>query len=81
MKKLAKNWKNRLLRSYSSLAIIANILVAASVSGLSVLGVISNAITIPLLLGLATTFGILGLIGRAVDQSIDDLKGEDEDVQ
>ncbi len=81
MKKLAKNWKNRLLRSYSSLAIIANVLVAASVSGLSVLGVISNVITIPLLVGLAAIFGVLGLLGRVLDQGIDDLKGEDEDVQ
>lgn len=78
--KIATNWKQR-LRSYSSLSIIANILVALSVSGLSVLGVISNVITIPLLVGLAASFGILGLIGRVVDESIDDLEGEDEDVQ
>lgn len=78
--KLATNWKQR-LRSYSSLSIIANVLVAASVSGLSVLGVISNVITIPLLVGLAAIFGILGLLGRVLDQSIDDFKGEDEDVQ
>tara|TARA_Y100000114_G_C11764120_1_gene332369 strand:- start:48008 stop:48199 length:192 start_codon:yes stop_codon:yes gene_type:complete len=63
------------------LAIIANVLVAASVSGLSVLGVISNVITIPLLVGLAAIFGVLGLLGRVLDQGIDDLKGEDEDVQ
>ena len=64
MKKLAKNWKQRLLRSYSSLSIIANILVALSISGLAVLGVISNVIAIPLLVGLAISFGVLGLLGR-----------------
>ena len=79
MKKLAKNWKQRLLRSYSSLSIIANILVALSVSGLAVLGVISSVLEIPLLVGLAIFFGILGLVGRTVDQSLDDLHKEGED--
>ena len=82
MKKLAKNWKQRLLRSYSSLSIIANILVALSISGLSVLGVVSNVLAIPLLVGLAITFGVLGLAGRIIDQGLDDVMAEDkEDVQ
>lgn len=82
MKKLAKNWKQRLLKSYSSLSIIANILVALSISGLAVLGVISNVIAIPLLVGLAITFGILGLLGRVLDQGLDDARGEcDKDAQ
>lgn len=79
MKKLARNWKQRLLRSYSSLSIIANILVALSISGLAVLGVISNVLAIPLLVGLAIFFGILGLVGRTVDQSLDDLHKEGEE--
>ena len=83
MKKLAKNWKNRLLRSYSSLSIIANILVALSISGLSVLGVISNVIAFPLLIGLALALGLVGLFGRIIDQGLDDIrqecKGEVED--
>ena len=74
MKKLAKNWKQRLLRSYSSLSIIANILVALSISGLAVLGVISNVLAIPLLVGLAVSFGVLGLIGRVIVQGLDDVR-------
>ena len=81
MKKLAKNWKNRLLRSYSSLSIIANILVALSISGLAVLGVVSNVLAIPLLVGLAISFGVLGLLGRVLDQGLDDAREEDKDVQ
>ena len=77
MKKLAKNWKQRLLRSYSSLSIIANILVALSISGLSVLGVISNVLAIPLLVGLAISFGVLGLLGRVLDQGLDDARQDD----
>lgn len=74
MKNLAKNWKSRLLKSYSSLSIIANILVALSISGLAVLGVISNVIAIPLLVCLAITFGVVGLLGRVIDQGLDDVK-------
>lgn len=81
MKKLAKNWKQRLLRSYSSLSIIANILVALSISGLAVLGVISNVLAIPLLVGLAISFGVLGLLGRVLDQGLDDVREENKDVQ
>jgi len=79
MKKLAKNWKQRLLKSYSSLSIVANILVALSISGLAVLGVISDVVAIPILVGLAITFGLVGLIGRVVDQELDDSKREDND--
>jgi hypothetical protein len=78
MKKLAWNWKQRLVKSYSSWSIIANILVALSISGLSVLGVISNVIAIPLLVTLAITFGVVGLVGRVLDQGLDDIKGEED---
>jgi hypothetical protein len=74
MKNLAKNWEQRLLKSYSSWSIIANILVALSVSGLSVLGVISNVIAIPLLVCLAIALGLVGLVGRVIDQGLDDVK-------
>lgn len=74
--KLANNWKKRLVKSYSSLSIVANILVALSISGLSVLGVISNVLAIPLLVGLAIFFGLLGLTGRVVDQGLDDIRQE-----
>lgn len=74
MKRLAKNWKSRLIKSYSSLSILANIFVAISVSGLSVLGVISNAVALPLLITLAITFGVVGLFGRVIDQGLDDVR-------
>lgn len=76
--KIASNWKRRLIKSYSSLSIIANVLVALSISGLAVLGVISNVLAIPLLVGLAITFGLAGLVGRVVDQELDDVKEEND---
>lgn len=80
MKKLAKNWKRR-LRSYSSLSIIANILVALSVTGLTVLGVISSGIAFTTVITSACVLGILGLIGRVLNEAIDDgLVGDKEDV-
>jgi uncharacterized membrane protein len=78
MKRLAKNWKQRLVKSYSSLSIIANILVALSISGLAVLGVLSSVTAIPLLVILAVVFGVVGLIGRVIDQGLDDVQGEKE---
>lgn len=74
--KVVSNWKKILIKSYSSLSIIANILVALSISGLSVLGVISNVIALPLLVGLALTFGVAGLLGRIIDQGLDDVRQE-----
>lgn len=78
MKKLAKDWKRRLTKSYSSLSIVANILIAISISGLSVLGAISNVLAIPLMVGLAITFGVVGLVGRVVDQGLDDVEGNED---
>lgn len=81
--KFVNNWKKILIKSYSSLSIIANILVALSISGLSVLGVISNVIALPLLVSLALALGVAGLLGRIIDQGLDDVrqecKGEEED--
>jgi len=78
MKNLANNWKDRLLKSYSSWSIIANILIALSVSGLSVLGVLSSEIALPIVITCAIAFGVLGLIGRFIDQSLDDVGNSDD---
>jgi hypothetical protein len=58
----------------------ANFLTALSISGLSVLGVISSELAFPLLLCLAITFGVVGLLGRFVDESVDDAVADDEGV-
>lgn len=76
MKKLAWNWKARLVKSYSSLTIIANILIALSVSGLSVLGVVASEVALPVILCFAIPLGLLGLLGRVLDQGLDDVKEE-----
>ena len=73
MKRLAKNWKSRLVRSYSSLSIISNILIAISISGLSVLGILTSEFALTTLLILGIPLGILGLLGRVIDQGLDDV--------
>ena len=79
--KLLKD-KRKVIKSYSFLSIAANFLVALSVSGLSVLGVLSSELALPLLIGCARFRGLLGLIGRFVDQSVDDIsEWDEEDVQ
>ena len=77
--KLVRNWKTILTKSYSSLSIIANILIALSVSGLSVLGVIASEVAIPTILCFAIPLGLLGLTGRILDQGLDGIRDEGED--
>lgn len=76
--KLLKD-KKKVIKSYSFLSIAANFLIALSVSGLSVLGVLSSELALPLLIGCALFLGLLGLCGRFIDQTVEDI-GE-EDVQ
>lgn len=75
--KLLKD-KKKILKSYSFLSIAANFLTALSVSGLSVLGVLSSELALPLLIGCALFLGLLGLCGRFVDQGLDDIGNSDD---
>ena len=70
--------KKKILKSYSFLSIAANFLTALSVSGLSVLGVLSSELALPILVGCALFLGLLGLCGRFVDQSLDDVGDTDD---
>ena len=76
--KLLKD-KKKVIKSYSFLSMAANFLIALSVSGLSVLGVLSSELALPLIIGCALFLGLLGLCGRFIDQTVEDI-GED-DVQ
>ena len=70
--------KKKILKSYSFLSILGNFLIALSISGLGVIGVLSSDIAFPLLAGLAISFGLFGLVGRFIDQSIDDVGDTDD---
>ena len=64
--------KKKILKSYSFLSMLGNFLIALSISGLSVLGVLSSEIALPVLAVLAISFGLFGLIGRFIDQQLED---------
>ena len=70
--------KKKIIKSYSFLSIAANFLIALSVSGLSVLGVLSSELALPILVGCALFLGLLGLCGRFIDQSLDDVGDTDD---
>lgn len=70
--KLLKD-KKKVIKSYSFLSMAANFLIALSVSGLSVLGVLSSELAFPILVGCALFLGLLGLLGRFLDQGLDDV--------
>lgn len=74
--KLLKD-KRKVIKSYSFLSMAANFLIALSISGLSVLGVLSSEIALSLLIGCALFLGLLGLCGRFIDQELDDRCKED----
>ena len=65
--------KKKIIKSYSFLSMAANFLIALSVSGLSVLGVLSSELAFPILVGCALFLGLLGVAGRFVDQNLDDV--------
>lgn len=69
--KLLKD-RRKILRSYSFLSMLGNFLIALSISGLGVIGVLSSDIAFPLLAALAISFGLFGLIGRFIDQTVED---------
>lgn len=73
-----EDWK-KILKTYSFLSIVANLLVALSITGLSVLGVLSSQVAFGTLAVSASVLGLLGLIGRFVDQSYDDLEKEKDE--
>ena len=64
--------KKKIIKSYSFLSILGNFLIALSISGLGVIGVLSSDIAFPLLAALAISFGLFGLIGRFIDQQLED---------
>ena len=70
--------KKKIIKSYSFLSMAANFLIALSVSGLSVLGVLSSELALPILIGCALFLGLLGLCGRFIDQSLDDVGDTDD---
>lgn len=78
--KFHEDWK-KILKTYSFLSIVANLLVAISISGLGVMGVLSSQVAFGTLAISASVLGLLGVVGRFVDQSYDDMRGEgDKDV-
>lgn len=68
--------KKKILKSYSFLSMLGNFLIALSISGLGVIGVLSSDIAFPLLAGLAISFGLFGLVGRFIDQQLETEKDE-----
>lgn len=70
-----KNWK-QLLKTYSFLSLVANAFIAISVSGLAVLGVLSSELAFPVLATTGAILGVMGAVGRLIDEEIEDLEDE-----
>jgi hypothetical protein len=66
-----KNWK-QLLKTYSFLSLVGNALISISISGLAVLGLLSSSIAFPVLATVGVVLGVMGAIGRLIDEEIED---------
>jgi len=75
--KFHEDWK-KILKTYSFLSLVANLLIALSISGLGVMGVLSSQVAFGTLAISASILGLLGAVGRLIDQSYDDMREEDE---
>ena len=73
--KWQKDWR-KILKTYSFIGLLGNLLIAISVTGLMVLGVLSSNIAFPVLLTSSLVLGIIGLVGRFIDQEVEDARDE-----
>lgn len=69
--KFHEDWK-KILKTYSFLSLVANLLIALSISGLGVMGVLSTKVAFSTLLLFVIPLGIFGLVGRFIDQELED---------
>lgn len=74
--KVINDWK-RHLKSYSFISLVGIFLSAISVTGLSALGVLGAGLSTPVLATLVIIFAVLGGLGRFIDQTDDNIGGED----
>lgn len=73
--KWQKDWR-KILKTYSFIGLLGNLLIAISVTGLMVLGVLSSNIAFPVLLTSSLVLGVIGLVGRFIDQEVEDARDE-----
>lgn len=80
--KVISDWK-RSLKSYSFISLVGILLSAISLAGLSALGVLGTALSMPVLATLVIIFAVIGGVGRFIDQTDDKLESNEEqgDVQ
>ena len=71
--KLINDWQKH-LKSYSFISLVGILLSAISFIGLSALGVLGPALSMPMLATLVIIFATLGGIGRFIDQTDDNIE-------
>lgn len=71
--KIVNDWKKH-LKSYSFISLVGILLSAISITGLSALGVLGTALSMPVLATLVIIFAVLGGLGRFIDQTDDNIE-------
>lgn len=70
-----KNWK-KIVKSYSFLGLLSNLLVAISLTLGTVAGMISSQVSLPVMITLVILVSVTGLVGRFIDQTEQDVERE-----
>lgn len=70
---MGKNFYKHLCKHYQTYSLLANTLNAISLGGALGVGLLTDTMTIQWLIGSAILFAILFMVGKLLDQEIDDL--------
>ena len=71
-----KDWK-RIIKSYSFMGLLGNLLIAISLTLGTVAGMLSSQISLPMLIALVMIVSATGLVGRFIDQTEQDIEREE----
>lgn len=70
---MSKKFYVHLCKHYQTYSLIANILNAVSMAGMSLLGILTSTMTVTWLVGWGIMFAAMLGIGKLLDQEIDDM--------
>lgn len=70
--------REHLKRHFSTYISATNFLYAISIAALTVLGVFSNMMSVPMLIGNAAVFGVMYAVGKFGNEQLEDLPRVDE---
>lgn len=66
--------RNHFKRHYATYILVTNTMVAVATGAFAILGVLSDMLTVPVLLSNAVVFGLIMLIGKLGNEQLEDIE-------